>query len=717
MILTMVEIKAMVSNFDADMPHIWGGVSYPELLRYQDYSYGIERTKFDEETWALTRAANEYVSKNRGQERYARLRGADLRLQKNRVAMLTPPSSGLGYFTFKDKRYWAFIQDLRNLLYAEVADVDKPLVNNLLVNYTKRYVYVPEIVPMANYKVDKSQYTADIMEAWSNALDEAFSDSFHDCKPEEVKLRNEKTTSLGFPYETVDGKPVTRDDIMYGREQDADFRKTRFMIDYSSIKQEWRERDDGCRRFFDLQMNFIRSGAKVNPANIGTLMDNNVITVCSESLRENCPDNPKFDGPSWDPTQNTFCKDRRFAKIEKDGSIISGTINSEVYNRKVMQLTGDPGAANRARKIKPSNNMMHTNGTVLAKATLHKVEHGCKGNPSTNKAVLEDWANFYTWARHHGYDVQVAAGDCVNAEVTVTTNFEEVFINLIPKRFRDYLRLTSFSVHPYGHNVIVVPRAYCSAVWFTTWFHVCKGNFELARITYEMLKDQGFELYDKAECIRNYAYVLFMSHDPDKVQEVCGDRYIPACKALWFGPDVAINPKLATDDMICQIATPRKLVVSKRMEDYVAASQLSYELDPTEPAFGMKLNPDQLQENQSSRIAKLFTSEHMGFTYRDGMSTYVRLSSCGYTDVIDHVLRRHFGYTHIDYAPYLDKFMQFLSSVGASVEDVMNWYSPVERLTFGKYVDSTKPPAQSSAAVKPEVVSKFMSMLDDAFYR
>lgn len=707
----------MIKNYDADMPHIWGGINIPELKRYQDYSYEIERSKFDDETWALTRAANAYISKNKGRERFARIRGADLRCQKNRVAMLTPPSSGEGYLTFADKRFWAFITDLRNLLYKEAADADKPLTNNLLVNYTKRYYYVPEIVPMANYKVEESQYDPAVMRAWSEALDEAFDLSFHSVTPEQVRLRNEKTTSLGFPYETCDGKPVTRDDIMYGREVDKDYRKTRFMIDYSKIKQEWRERDDGCRRFFDLQMDFIKSGAKVNPANIGTLIENSIITVCSESLRENCPDTPKDVPEVWDPSIVISGKDRRFAKIEDDGTIISGTINGLAYNRLVQDKTGQPGAVNRARKIKPSNNMMHTNGTVLAKATLHEVEHGCKGNPSTNKAVVEDWSNFYTWARHQGFDVQVAAGDCVNAEVTVTTNFDSVFINLIPERFRRYLQLTAFAVHPYSHNVIVVPRAYCSAVWFTTWFHVCKGNFELIRTTWEMLKDNGFELYDKEECVRNYAYVLFCAERPELVAERVGSRYIPECKALWLGPQVAINPKLATDDMICQIATPRKLVVSKKIEEMVKRSQLSYELDPTEPAFGMKLNPDKLEENQSSRIAKLFTSEHMGFTYRDGMSTYVRLSSCGYTDVVDHVLRKHFGYGHVDYAPYLDKFMQFLSSVGASVEDVMNWYSPVERLTFGKYVDSTNPPAQSSAAVEPEVVNKFLGMLNDAFYR
>lgn len=707
----------MIKNFDADMPHIWGGVTYKELLDYNKYSYGIERTKFDDETWALTRAANEYINKNKGRDRYARIRGADLRIQKNRVAMLTPPSSGLGYLTFQDKKFWDFITDLRNLLYHEAEDRDKPLVNTLLVNYTKRYLYVPEIVPMANYVVEHSQYRDVDLDAWSEALDVAFQRSFNSVTPEQVKLRNEKTTSIGFPYETLQGKSITREDIMYGREIDQDFRKTRFMMDYSGVKKEWRDSDAGCRKIFETQMDFIRSGAKINPANIGSLIENNIITVCSESLRENCPDTPINVPEVWNPSMVTTGKDRRFAKIESDGSIISGTIHGDVYNKIVMDLTGTPGATNRARKIKPSNNMMHTNGTVLAKATLHSVEHGCKGNPSTNKAVLDDWANFYTWARHQGMDVQVGNGDCVNAEVTVTTNFADVFIKLIPKRFRDYVRLTAFSVHPYGRNVIVVPNAYCSAVWYTTWFHVCKGNFEMIRMTWEMLKDNGFELFPKEECIRNYAYTLFCADDPDFCAEVIGPRYIKEVKALWLGPEVAINPKLATDDMVCQIATKKKLIVSKRIEEMAAKSQISYLLDPDEPAFGMKLDPDTLKENVSSRVAKLFTSEHMGFTYRDGMSTYVRVSSCGYTDVVDHVLRKHFGYGHIDYAPYLDKFMQFLSSVGASVEDVMNFYSPVERLTFGKYVDSTTAPAKSSAAVDPATVQKFMDMLKDNFYR
>lgn len=708
----------MVKNVDQDMPHIWGGVSIPALTKYEDYAYELTREKFDEEEWALTRAANDYIHKNRGRERYSRIRGSDTRCLKNRVAMFTPPSSGVGYLTFQDKRYWDFITDLRNLLFKEADERDKVLCNTLLVNYCKKYYYVPEIVPMANYRVNEADYDPAIMKAWSDALDISFTRSFQHCiaHPEKVRLRNEKTTTMGFPYEKLDGTPVQRDDILFGREIDKDFRKTRFLMDWSGVKQEWRESDDGCRRIFGLQMEFINSGAEINPANIGTLMDNSIVTVCSEAQRENCPDNPINVKDVYKPEDIITGKDRRMCVITPKGEIISGTMHGEVYNAIAQKETGMPGATNRERKIYPSNNMMHTNGTVLAKATLHSVESSCKGNPSTRPSVLQDWKTFARVWTEKGRHIDVLAGDCVNAEVTVTTNFK-TFINLTPERFRKWLNLTSFSIHPYHQSVVALKNAYCSAVWYTTWFHVCKGNFELMRLTYYIVKANRYEVYPLAEIARAYAILLFNADDIEFVKQELGEMYDAETHSIKYGPEVAVNPKLATDDMICQVASTRGIEVTKEIEELAKRDQLSIELNPSEPAFGMKLDPMELSENVSSRIAKLFTSEHMGFTFRDGMSTYVRCENCGYTEVVDFVLRKHFGYTHLDYAPYVGKFMQFLSSLGITVEDVMNFYSPVERLTFGQYVDSSVNPALKSSAVKPEVVSKFLTMLDEAFWR
>jgi len=366
-------------------------------------------------------------------------------------------------------------------------------------------------------------------------------------------------------------------------------------------------------------------------------------------------------------------------------------LTQKKYNTILQQISMMPGAANRVRAIYPSNNIAHYYGTVLATASLHNVEKGVGGHPSTRPEVIQRWRNLYD-RFNDTHRIYVIAMDCKNA----TTNFQ-LFLKLVPEPIRQYLDLTSITVQPTTAGFYVNRNGYCSAVWYTTFEHVHKGNFEGIRVLYHTLNQLSLPLYPEAQAVANHLTCLMTADDYAQI----GDR-IFTC------------PFLGTDDVLFPFAVPKgtpKPVPSKIMLD-ATMMDASITQDGV-VAFGMRGLPNDLVENQSSRISKLFTSEHMGFCPKDGLAAYERIHNCGYTDVIDYCLRTHFGYGHENYYPLLEMYKRYLSSIGVRVEDTINFYSPVERLIYGDLVSDD--PVCDSSALDPEEVDGMLTELKKVF--
>lgn len=652
--------------------------NFSETFKFRD---------LDNDEILMNKTVSEFMHKNRARERYSRLHDADLRCQKDRLVFLCPPSSKIGYLTSSNKRFIDFIFDLRNTLRKEVDDADSSIVDTLLINYCARQPYSVEISKNPDYLVNKEHYPVELLEKVSNLYKMAFTKSMNQVTIDDLHIQDKKRTSMGFPYEDVDGKPVKRDDILFGLKKDFENRKTRYYLNWFQPKNTWRC-DKGGKSILLKQLAMVGSNFEINPGNVGACIEDGLISVHNGALRENCPDAP-LDVPKVATPKGLYTsKNRRFTFFTENQQY-DGTLSNKVIND-IIHRVGEPaldwGVANRERKIYPSNNVMHSNGTIYATAALHNVERNCKGNPSTNENVLNDWNGAATYYGNKGLHCDLVTGDCTNAEVTVCTNFD-LLIHLIPDNIRGYLTLCANSVIPCGRTFRFVRGSYCSAVWYTTYFHICKGNFENARVAAKVLKDNGYNVKSTEEIILGCLTVLlFAGHDDILCKKMLGDDYDIESRCFHAGDGCWLNPKLATDDMAMQYFTPRGVILSDSTVKYFEGDQLGIEIGET-VQFGMRENGTLLKENVGSRIAKLATSEHMGFSYKDGMSFYLKATNCGYTEIVDSVLKKHFGYGVDDYQPYVTLYAKWLTEMGLDPVDDFNEWSPSEQLLVGRLID------------------------------
>jgi len=144
--------------------------------------------------------------------------------------------------------------------------------------------------------------------------------------------------------------------------------------------------------------------------------------------------------------------------------------------------------------------------------------------------------------------------------------------------------------------------------------------------------------------------------------------------------------------------------------DMLLKTMMSAGISKEHIAFGMKGTSVSIAENVSSRISKLFTSEHMGDVHKDGMSTYERIHNCGYTDVVDHNLRKHFGFDHSAYYVCEQFFLQRLQKYGVKIGDVFDIeHSPLGQLLYGKFVGND--PINDESLVPDEPAQKTLDLL------
>jgi len=669
-----------------DYSAAFGFITDPKVYDYKLWSYDTALQPYDKENAELSTAVEAFAKVRRNLNRYSRLKPDRFRPMKNAIMMYCPPDSGIGYLLANDQRFWNFQHDVREELLKAVKPNEIDLVNLLLVNYAKIYPVYTHIYPNKMYKVDSRYYDPVLMKAACSVYTMFEKRSLYEVRAENLHQKAKPLTAMGFPYERLDGSPVDRESVMWGREIDEPFARTRFRRDESKVKLEWLSSPDGCHRIFERQLEFL--GKEITPENIAHLMDNNLISVVNQARRSNNPDTPKLAHP-YIKGEVIGCKDRNFSIFEPGGLRI-GTLNSLSFNRILRYADHMPGCANRPRWIYPANNVMHYIPTVLATATLHNVEKGPSGMPSNKPEVMARWRRFCD-RFEDTHDIYILRADCQNAELTVTSNFD-IIMSLIPEEVRAYLDLTACTVQPTVIGLVATRHAYCSAVWFTTWVHVHKGNFEGIRLILEGIKALALTLPSQERIVTEHLECLMGGTD-------------------WadFG-DLVTCPFLGTDDIMFPFGIKKGKGVPTLNQDMLKATMMNATIS-NEPqiGFGMRGDVHELVENISSRISKLWTSEHMGFTFKDGMSTYERLHSCGYTEVIDPVLKKHFGFGHESYAYCVTLFRDFLASLGVNFSDVINEYSPVEKLIYGDLV--TGDPINDSKAIPLDIVE---SMLDDA---
>lgn len=664
-------------------------ITHPGLYDRKGITKDVTIIPRDAEERALSDAVNSFISQRKTLNRYSRLKPDRFLSRYKYPAMFTPPDSGLGYLFSDDERWWNFVDDLAPALTAEVKDEEKELVSYLYVNYARLHPETVQIHENPNYAVNSRYYDKDAMEAALRVFTRFEEESFNNVDLSRLKQRAKKTTAMGFPYELLDGTPVKREDIIYGREVDEPWAKTRFRRDESRVKLDWLSNEAGCRRIFLDQCDQVSRG--VDPTNVNQLMHDLIITTVNPARRTNCPD--KITGNRLNSKEELWSRDRGYAVFLKDGIEI-GTLDVRAWNKRAKSYDSLPGASNRGRTIYPSNNVSHYYPSLFAAACLHDVEKGASGHPSIRPNVVRRWQNFYK-KYHKTHDIFVLSADCENAEVTVTTNFK-MLLGLIPTAIRGYLDLTSCTVQPTTAGFRVIRNAYCSAVWYTTYMHVHKGNFEGARLSYHLAKRIQCDVPNEATFVESFITCL-MAADDD-----------------FESGDVACAPFLGTDDILFPIGFKKdRYVGTPSFDDNMLKSTMMRAEVGTHPriAFGMKATPDDLVESFSSRISKLFTTENMGFSLRDGMASYERIHNCGHTELIDFYLKKHFNVGHTSYYRCVQLFKEYLRDLGVNFADAINMYSPVERLLYGDLV--SEDPISDTSSIPLAIVDRMYTDIKD----
>jgi len=130
--------------YENDFVKIFKSQRYKELDDIRAYTKDVTEDRLSDRCLSMSKVATEYIRKNAARQRFSRLRDVSLDNLENRIAMLAPPSSGLGYLTFRDRKFINFITDVRNELVKVVPEQQRSIVDTMLVNSAKRYNHVPE---------------------------------------------------------------------------------------------------------------------------------------------------------------------------------------------------------------------------------------------------------------------------------------------------------------------------------------------------------------------------------------------------------------------------------------------------------------------------------------------------------------------------------------------------------------------------------------------
>lgn len=562
----------------------------------------------------------------------------------DRLAFPTPK----GYTTFLDPHYYHFMVDLYQQFKA--IGLDEP---RLLVNHALLYTQIPEFFPNPDFQTslpDVERYAPFFHAFWRFVRSRANID--------EIKILAHKTTSPGFPMETVDKQPVKRADVIYGFRDSDPLPLKHMRSDYSAIKKGFMKL---LPMIFERQRALVTEG--IHPGNICELSADLILTNNLNGYRFNSIDRP-VNVESYSEGKVLYGKNRSFVSLRAD-DVVFGTFDVKAYAQWLFSKGYNPSgfAPQRLRPINASTFVTNIPLQLDARLFLQQIEIGPSGFLSDNEDIRVGYQQFLE--RTGGMRRLFVTGDRSNSEMFITSNWDSLS-KLIPDEHRQLMnvQLTHVKWGPSGPYIV---RGCLSGIGWTTGLNVIVGLYEMAHTLAALLSN-------KIEDVAPLLLDCFALHKP------------------FFEIDgFIVSPFLPTDDMPFVIAGDiSRLNVDamlKHAEERKMSIDTSYDGFVT---FGMQVSNDGVCVASISFLSKLFYLENPGYFAKDCFSISQRLRLMHNRELVDRLLVKHFGFSSDFYDLQGGQFLRDLSRYGISVDEAFNTYSPKDRLLLGVFA-STDP--------------------------
>lgn len=614
----------------------------------------------------MTSVIRDHVSRNRSLPKYKKLQFRPLWTHENKIAMLAPHDSRWGWLTFRSPEYWNFIVNLRNKLIIEAKNEEEMKeINKLGVNRAKCHPYGSMIHSGETYKASSSDYDREELKMCGKIVGEKQWRNYRNTPIIDCGPRLKPNSNMGYPWETPDGDVVDAKSVYWGNESNHEAGSLLLHADWYGGKYSWAgDHDHGSTHVFRKQWEYRKDCH--NPEMLLHMFETGVITIATMATRTNNADPVISDSGPWKNAENLYSKNR-IMSIERDGKFLTSEIDTRRHSNFVHEKYGLVGASNKERWMYPSNNAQaHLYGNMLAKRLTKNLEDGVSGLPANRPILLKKYKQFVS--RHKGKkQLKLFNTDRSNAEKWIASNMD-LCLDLLDPAIAEYLRITATTIVPSNEGPRVVLDGYCSAVWYTTYFHLNLGPYEGFRCILD-----GLGVKETGKRLAAFTKMYDALYDGEADVE-----FLPGCHICAFA---------GTDDVVLLIAIPedvKLLDISKDMEKRM----LSGGFVDSCIAFGIQFTTESMEVAEASSLGKLFTPEHPGDGDHDAFVTQMKIQSSGRFQpiILDAMKECEMGSAN-GYSGARRGFMERLSRDGIMVEDIFNLFSPKERILFGNFVD------------------------------
>jgi len=674
---------------------------FPSNLK--EVTRDVKFVPYSEKQLKVDSVVTAFVKRQRHLPRYERLVTYDLRTMDDGLAFIFPrgytdnlkPST---YGSFGSQKVIALYEDIVHALAPIVQESDLDALNTLPINKSRPHNFAVCICNNPDFHVPLEHYPQSILDSVANACDLAWSYSFANTTVDKIPLKNKKKTSIGWPFEKIDGSPIKVVDVLHGIKDHILSIRTRFKRDFSPFKAEWRnDLRHGCLQLFKNQIAFLKMGIPITKDNICTLLAERIITFITFGIRTNNSDALRLTRAQLavfkmaaKRTKDESTKDRRFSQPTKTG-VINGMVDSQCSNEYNDKIGASPGPNAKFRLFYIPDEMAQTVGQTLIRACLHTAEKGTYGNIADRPEIYRAYDLATIWAKEHGYTyIYVSTGDCTNAEVTASSS-PEIWYGVFPKRFREYYKLSKIGAYciDTDRNMHVQKDGHFSGGWYTTGGHIPKGILDNTRKDYLKAKINNLVVYPLEDILITVVLRHWFVDTPIwndvKSHLKC---FSPTAELVEYGPDVMGQPWLPTDDMPSRIFSKKPLTEEVDME----MDMVGTDTGDSAVVFGMHMTSEKLEVNVGSILAKVFWNENMGYALHDRATMYMKLKSLPpeYQAAIGRVFSKY-GFSIEDYAVDLQDWMEYIKQNPGEGEAWWNEYSPTEQrvysMTLAKYFD------------------------------
>ena len=573
-----------------------------------------------------------------------------------------------GYSTFTQRPFYDFTTEFYNEL------LDEGVVETkLLIKHPLLFPVTVDFYAQPTYHIT-SDLLRDI-DGCLPAITKLWEHNFDVIKLDECNIKAKKTTSPGWPFMTYDGQPYFNKDATYGSKADFADKKAQLRKNHNPMKMGHVEHT--LPQLFDMVMDNV--GKEITPDNAGFLMEKCVLTNNVNGYRLNSLDTVLHEGKY--NNQRVAGKDRFFMQWGKDGFTV-GTLNTMKLNEMTAHLFPSNMSPQRLRPINSSSFITGVIHQVHAKMFLVPIEDSKFVILSSAPQVVGSFEEYLTSVEQR--KTFYVTSDRINAEVAITTNFAE-FLRLVPLAHRPMFEMfmTHIKHTPHGPKMV---KGLLSGVGWTTGFNVLVGLYEAW-----------------------HQISVLTEHPIGEVSMAYVNSYINGESFTTIG-EFKLKLFLPTDDIPLVINGP----IKQQNIDKLIAESKSRMMDVEVNqegflTFGHEVNNSGVKKAAKSQYSKLFYHENPGYYWKDVFSTAARFSLVENTDLIDFLLKKHWGIGMSWYETNATKFLMDLKDLGISLGDVLNSYSPAEQIVISKYAGVD--PVNSSQVVDPS----YYSYIFDAF--